>query len=87
MTEAITGQDAPRQQKPQRLPCKRKIPTEDGGTRRCGKTAKHVWVIGTFGRHADVLCEPCIEQVRATGYKVQYQIQGDAPVSLEQELG
>lgn len=68
--------DKPRDKLP---PCENKVQMQGGGRRRCGRSGYHCSVVGEFGRHNQVLCHPCVKAVRACGWKVTYQIQGDNP--------
>lgn len=50
-------------------------------SRRVPCTNKGVWcwVVGEFGRSARVLCADCIKRLRAEGWTVRYQLEGDNP--------
>lgn len=54
--------------------------------RRCIADGAHCWVSGDFGRLGMVLCNPHMLTLRKRGWKVRYQIEGDKPPPLPDEL-
>ena len=73
--------------RPARKPqCERRKPNEQGDKRRCLNDGVACWVKGSFGRQPMKLCNGCIQALRAIGWNVRYQIEGDNPPPLENPL-
>jgi len=73
------------QPKPHLPKCWRKKATGAGGRRQCTNAGFACWVSGSFGRQAMVLCLSCQDELRAVGWTVRYQIEGDNPAAKEEE--
>lgn len=71
-------------ERPKPPTCTNKRTTDKNTKRTCGRDGVHCWISGEFGRTAHVLCQPCIIELRARGWKVRYQLEGDNPAPLEQ---
>jgi hypothetical protein len=52
------------------------------GRTRCRHEGVHCWVVGEFGRQNNVLCQNCILDLRAVGWTVRYQLEGDNPQAV-----
>lgn len=85
MTKSVQRQDA---EKPaeRKLQCQEKSRTVKGTRRQCSNVGAHCWVSGEFSRIALVLCNAHITELRKCGWKVRYQIEGDNPPPLADEL-
>lgn len=85
MTKSVPmrEQGKPPERKPQ---CQEKSLTVKGTRRQCSNDGAHCWVSGEFGRQAMVLCNPHIKELRDKGWTVRYQIEGDNPPPLADEL-
>lgn len=85
MTKNVPRQDAekPAEKKPQ---YQEKTLNDDLVKVRCRNDGVACWYIGEFGRMPMVLCNKHVIELRAKGWKVRYQIEGDNPPPLADEL-
>jgi hypothetical protein len=85
MSKSSVRREAPKpvERKPQ---CVNKKRDGKGKHYRCTNDGVACWVTGEFGRMPMCLCNPCIMILRGIGWKVRYQIEGDNPPPLPNEL-
>lgn len=79
--------NTPEKQRPERKPqCQNKLLNNKAERRRCTNDGVACWVSGEFGRNAMTLCNRCIQELRGIGWNVRYQLEGDNPPPLPNEL-
>lgn len=57
--------------------CENRKRNAKGSRYQCHNQGVHCWVQGEFSRVAKVLCNTCITALRAQGWKVKYQLEGE----------
>lgn len=65
--------------------CWRKRQNGEGKREQCTNPAYPVWVTGEFGRSPQMLCRRCIAELKAIGWKIHYQLEGDNPPAKEEK--
>lgn len=77
------GKDEKPQEK--RPACPRKRLNDKGRRIVCMRPAVWAVVKGEFTSSVQLLCNPCIIELRGKGWNVRYQIEGDNPPPLEEQ--
>lgn len=68
---------------PRKPQCDGKVLNEDQQLRRCTKDGLPVNVTGSFGSQKQNLCMRCVKLQRERGWKITFQLEGDAAACPE----